>query len=317
MSKYTHSQLRTPLTPRNIPSQHKEQKHATSIQPPKTPADRTSTSIAKWTSPDNATTGKDLICSWLCLPHSRFGIEYDLGSTTTTQTPLPTEKLKSGMSILKLAATRLPFEFKMQDLKTVLDSQYSHGAGLVYVREFLEPQDPDFPHSARALNARVVVHAKDLSQEQVGRLRILIMSKRRQSALVSTLKCFASFSNTRQVLDYFQSFKQYYAKTRNHGKKLDALLSLTIALCRFNGWMFRMDLCRSRSKMVEGLATRWKNLLATQTAGELELDVGFSFPAVLHLLQGFKHFVETAPTYGDPKMVFRYHPPALASEYDG
>jgi hypothetical protein len=67
--------------------------------------------------------------------------------------------------------------------------------------------------------------------------------------------------------------------------------------------------------MVEGLATRFKNLLATKTPEELDLDEEFSFPAVLHLLEVFRATVESAPTYGDPKMVFKYRPAVLASEH--
>lgn len=279
--------------------------------------------------------------SWLNLPNSQYSIHYELGSARISRNDILSLSSNSsssgnqcdGMSILQLVASKSPFELKMQELKSVLQENYPHGAGLLYVREFFEPIDPDFPlarnnvvagggcsnssivtvdneNSSNGRPPAVVIHVSTLSREQVSRLRLLIVGAKRREVLVSTLRFYSTLPYYCQasVVDHFESFKSTYAKTRDHRKKVDSLLAVTLALHRYRGWMYRLDRGLGRSKMVESLATRWKNLLSTKTPIEMGLDTEFSFPAVMALLQDFKRVVEDAPTYGDPKMVFKYEP---------
>lgn len=293
----------------------------------------------KTTSLQESTVAPDevYIKSWLSLPSSQYCIHYELGSAKTSLSNIlgstsssSSVKEGDGISMLQLVASKSPFELKMQELNTVLQGRYPHGAGLVYVREFLEPGDPDFPHARN--NGRgggdingdgaiatgnksdaqcQVVHVSTLSREQVGRLRLLIVDDKRRAVLISTLRFYSMLPYNGQsgVVDHFESFKSMYTKTRDHRKKLDGLLAVTLALRKYSGWMYILDRGLGRSKMVESLATRWKNLLSTRTPEELGLDTEFSYPAVLTLLQDFKRTVESAPTYGDPKMLFKYEPP--------
>lgn len=243
----------------------------------------------------------------------------------------------NGMSILQLAASTSPFELKMHELKSVLQDKYPHGAGLVYVREFLEPTDLDFPltgnnggttgggcnnnvrttadneNNSNGQYPAVVIHVSTLSRGQVSRLRLLIVGDKRREVLVSTLRIYSTlpYNGQASVVDYFESFKLAYAKTRDHSKKVDSLIAVTLALYKYRGWMYRLDRGLGRSKMVESLATRWKNLLSTKSPEEMGLDTEFSFPAVLTLLEDFKRVVEAAPTYGDPKVAFKYEPAPL------
>jgi hypothetical protein len=280
------------------------------------------------------------IKSWLNLPNSQYCIQYELGSARTSRNDILSSSSSSssldqckGITILQLVASKSPFELKMQELKSVLQQKYPQGAGLVYVREFLEPADPDFPlarttgvagggcsssgaalvnneNNSNGQCPTLVVHVSTLSREQVGRLRLLIVGDKRRDVLVSTLRFYSTlpYHSQASVVDHFESFKAAYAKTRDHRKKVDSLLAVTMALHKYRGWMYRLDRGLGRSKMVESLATRWKNLLSTKTPMEMGLDEEFSFPAVMALLQDFKRTVESAPTYGDPKMVFKFDP---------
>jgi hypothetical protein len=280
---------------------------------------------------------EEYVKNWLTLPNSQYCIQYELGSATTSRASIlstsPSALLSKsdGISMLQLVASKTPFELKMQELRTVLQAKYPRGAGLVYIREFLEPTDPEFPHVRIGRGARgecsgavpvvnenhsnaqgptAVIPVSTLSREQVGRLRLLIVSDKRRDVLISTLRFYSMlpYHGRDTVFDHFESFKSTYAKTRDHRKKLDVLLAVTMALHKHRGWMYRMDRGLGRSKMVESLATRWKNLLSTKTPEELALDPEFSYPAVLMLLQDFKRTVEAAPTYGDPRMLFKYEP---------
>lgn len=247
-----------------------------------------------------------LMRSWLTLPHSQFGILYDLGSTRMYETEPPMSN-ENGMAVLQMAANRCPFELKMQELKNVISTKYPQkGAGLVYTREIFEPQDPEYG-PPWILGPRVDVRV--ISQKQVNRLRIMICDENLREAMFSFANYFySSLENYAacNVVDYFELWKKKYRQLKADRVKFNRIFCFTFCLQQFCGWMYRMERGLGRSKMVEGLAIRWKNLLKTTTPEELGLDMEFSYPAVEALLQSFKVKIEMAPTFGDPKMIFQY-----------
>jgi hypothetical protein len=206
------------------------------------------------------------------------------------------------MAILQMAVNKCPFELKMQELKNVLLTKYPTGAGLVYIREIFEPQDPGW----QSLGPTVDVTS--ITQEQMSRLRLMICDEKRREEMLSYLSFYGTVPHEAacNVVDHFDAFKKKYAKLRDHRVKFNRIFCFTFCLKQFDGWMYRMERGWGRSRMVEGLATRWKNLLNSRTPHELGLDTEFSYPAVKTLLEIFKVKVELAPTYGDPRMVFKY-----------
>jgi hypothetical protein len=236
------------------------------------------------------------IAKWLTLPPSEFGIYYELGSTKLYKHP-PT-----GMSMLQMAANKCPFELKMQELKDIFSSKYPKGAGLIYVREIFERHDPDYGGNGTTVDVTTI------TQEQMNRLRLVIAPVDLREAMVKVLSFYhqSPFFAASIVLDHFLSFKKTYGKLRDHREKFNQLFGFTFALHKFDEWLYRMERGFGRSKMVDGLATRWKNLFKHRTPEELDLDLACSYPAVLFLLQSFKVKVERAPTFGDPPMLFKY-----------
>jgi hypothetical protein len=209
------------------------------------------------------------------------------------------------MAILQMAVNKCPFELKMQELKSVLSTKYPTGAGLVYVREVFEPQDPEY---GPPWQLGSTVDVTSITQEQMSRLRLMICDEKRREVMLSYLSFYGKlpYESACNVVDHFDAFKKKYSKVRDHRVKFNRIFCFTFCLKKFDGWMYRMERGWGRSRMVEGLATRWKNLLNSRTPQELGLDTEFSFLAVKTLLQSFKVKVELAPTYGDPRMVFKY-----------
>jgi hypothetical protein len=236
------------------------------------------------------------IAKCLTLPQSEFGIHYDLGSTKLYKHP-PT-----GMSMLQMAANKCPFELKMQEVKDICSSKGPKGAGLVYVREIFERHDPDYRGDGTTVDVTTI------TQEQMNRLRLVIAPVGLREAMVKGFRFYlqSPFFASSIVVDHFLSFKKTYAKVRDHREKFNQLFGFTFALHKFDEWLYRMERGLGRSKMVDGLATRWKNILKHRTPEELDLDVACSYPAVIFLLQSFKAKVERAPTFGDPPMLFKY-----------
>ena len=249
------------------------------------------------------TSSELLIKQWLVLPQSLYGINYDLGTSTTL---IRTQDI-SGISILEMAANKSPFELKMQQLRNLLQSKYPQGASLVFVREIFEPGDVDYAFSS-SLPRPPSVDVTKLARHQVDRLRLMVIPANRQAILMSYLSTFEMlpFDGSIKVADHFSTFRFKYSKIRDCRVKFSQLFCFTFALNRYDGWMYRQDNDWGRQKVVEGLALRWKNLLKFRSPDELGIDRDFSYPAVLSLLLTFKRKVERLPTYDEPRMLFKY-----------
>jgi hypothetical protein len=243
---------------------------------------------------------------WLTLPQSQYDIQYDLGSTTTAATK-PYSEMQNGIFMLAMVARKCPFELRMQELRHVLRSHYPSGASLIYVREIFEPSDPEF--RAPSLMKSPIVDVTTITREQIDRLRFVIVDEPCREIMISYLGYYERLHYTNvafQVVDDFSRFKSKYSKIKESREKFIKLFCFTFTLHRFDSWMHRIERGWGRQRMVEGIAKRWKNLLSNRTPEELGLDTKFSYPAVVALLQSFKRKVESAPTYGDPLMKFKY-----------
>jgi hypothetical protein len=243
---------------------------------------------------------------WLTLPQSQYGIKYDLGSTTTATKPY--SEMENGILMLAMVARKSPFELRMQELRHVLRSHYPSGASLIYVREVFEPSDPEF--SPPSLMKSPTVDVTTITREQIDRLRFVIVDEPCREIMISYLGYYERLHYTNvafQVVDDFSRFKIKYSKIKESREKFIKLFCFTFILQRFDSWMRRIERGGwGRQRMVDGIAKRWKNLLYNRTPEELGLDTNFSYPAVVALLQCFKRKVESAPTYGDPSMKFKY-----------
>jgi hypothetical protein len=240
---------------------------------------------------------------WLTLPQSQYGIQYDLGSTTTTAT---NSEMGNGIFMLAMVARKCPFELRMQELRQVLRSNYPSGASLIYVREIFEPSDPEL---RAQLKDSLTVDVTTITREQIDRLRFMIVDQPCREIMISYLGYYERLHYTNvalQVVDDFSRFKIKYSKIKESREKFIKLFCFTFALKRFDSWMHRIERGWGRQRMVEGIAKRWKNLLNNRTPEELQLDTKFSYPAVIALLRSFKRKVESAPTHGDPSMKFKY-----------
>jgi hypothetical protein len=243
---------------------------------------------------------------WLVLPQSRYGIHYELGCTMTST---DSHGMTSGISMLHMAAQKSPFEMKMQQLRYLLQTKYPKGASLIYVREIFEPTDHDFGMTSSMLPRPQSIDVTKLTRQQVDRIRLMVVDDQRRETMTSFLSFYQVQpfpSRALQAVDHFADFKTKYSKIRDFKMKFNRLFSFTFTLNRFDGWLYRVDRGWGRQKLVEGVALRWKNLLKSHTPDELGIDEDFSFQAVLALLQIFKNKVESAPTFGDPQMVFKF-----------
>ena len=133
--------------------------------------------------------------------------------------------------------------------------------------------------------------------------------KRRETVLsyVSFYSSLPPHMAACNFVDHFELFKKKYSKLRDHRVKFNRIFGFTLCLYKFDAWLYRMERGWGKLRMVEGLATRWKNLLSNgRTPQDLGLDMEFSYPATRMLLASLKRKIELAPTFGDPRMVFQY-----------
>lgn len=285
-----------------------------------------------------------LLC-WVELPTSRFGIEYVLPK------PVMTPRLGGGGgddqddSNSKNLFTRnfkwkqkSPFE-AMLELLNYVTMRYPKDTAILYIREIFEPQDSEYGF------LDPTVAASRLSQEQVDRLRIMILPQRREEILVAYLdhyKEVAGSNNNKynnNVIQNFSGFQRRYSCCKNLKEKVDLLFGFSFAIQRYSSWMYvtttddssnddnnksdRENVVmkiRSIEKMVAALARHWRNLFMKKSSPEeLGLDREFSYPAVFSFLESFKLQVESIDTKGLPafKFVFESSTSSPRSIADG
>lgn len=271
-----------------------------------------------------------LLC-WVELPTSRFGIEYVLPK------PVMTPRLRGGggddeddsNSNNKNRFTRnfrwkqkSPFE-TMLELLNHVTMRYPEDTAILYIREIFEPQDSEYGF------LDPTVAASRLSQEQVDRLRIMILPQRREEILVAYLDHYKEVAGSNDnkynnnVIKNFAGFQRRYSCCKNLKEKVDLLFGFSFAIQRYSSWMYITSTAdnsndnnnnserenvimqiRTVEKMVAALARHWRNLFMKSSPEELGLDREFSYPAVFSFLKSFKLQVESLDTKGLPAFKF-------------
>jgi hypothetical protein len=263
--------------------------------------------------------------SWVDLPDSRYDIVYALEkpkgtSSNRNRLPLRARNTLETKEGAKKTSRGSPFERMLDNLNLVTRrSQYPEGTAIMYIREIFEPSDPEF----EVVGAKV--NSSQLSQEQVDRLRIMIVPERREEILVAYLDYYniadkrvayldsydmaykraRIFIESTQVVRHFDVFERRYASTRDPKEKLDLLFGFSFAIKKYSAWMYRYEGARSRKKMLTSLARHWRNLVMNPPQ-ELGLDEEFSYPALLAFLRGFKRQAESIETFDEPPIKFKF-----------
>ena len=215
--------------------------------------------------------------TWVELPKSKFGIKYVLGDFPSNEPPRVTAT--KGAPILwmnsrKKPSKLSPFERMLLDLDEVTRREgHADGTALMYIREIFEPGDSEYDYIGD------YVCASQLSQEQVDRLRIMVLPKRREEILVSYLHQFKEKStddlyknitfNDQSVFEYFDSFHLQYLAIDDPKLKFDVLFGFSFALKHRSEWIFQYENQRRREKMIESLGRHWRYLHGRHTAEEL------------------------------------------------
>jgi len=222
--------------------------------------------------------------TWVELPSSKYDIEYvltkDMAISSSKQIlPLnPKRAIKryfqrSSYKIWKRTSKMSPFEMKISDLNRVTRRDgYGDGTAVMYIREIFEPGDVEYDY------INDYVFAAQLSQEQVDRLRIMILPQRREEILVSYLDFYKNanqqehiFNESTDVVRHFEGFHRRYSElAAEEGKeKFDFLFCFTFTIKTYCGWILKFESTKKRTTMIGILAKHWRKLLGKYTPAEL------------------------------------------------
>ena len=262
--------------------------------------------------------------TWVELPDSKYGIEYSLEMAVherVKQSRLPLRAKNSfgiRSRIKKKPSRHSPFETMLGSLNLVTRrSQHPDGTAIMYIREIFEPGDLEFDFIGAKVNT------SQLSQEQIDRIRIMILPERREEVLVAYLNYYDMiskedhiFNESADVLRHFDGFKRRYSSTRCVQDKFDLLFGFSFAIKKYSGWMYRDEPMRAKEKMVAALARHWRNLLRKNSPEQLGLDAEFSFPALVTFLRCFKRHTESIETVGDPPIKFVFEAEEIHISFD-
>jgi hypothetical protein len=260
---------------------------------------------------------KNIRDMWVDLPESKFGIEYALGGETKQWKQQQRLDPKDGVfnkihrsikigaatvsrrrrAVLPRVSLLSPFETALDDLMRVIQRDgHPDGTAVVYIREILEPGDWEFDH----ISQHSYVCATQLSQEQVDRLRIMVLPKRREEILVTYLDEFRTALQNEEgcndadgVHRPSEAFDSRYIAITDEKDKFDLLFGFTYALKKNTGWMFRLESPGRIEEIFSSLANHWRRLLGRYKPEELGYDREFSYPALLTFLEEFKRQAES------------------------
>jgi hypothetical protein len=146
----------------------------------------------------------------------------------------------------------------------------------MYIREIFEPGDAEYDYIGD------YVCAAQLSQEQVDRLRIIILPPKREDILVAYLDHYKNanqqhhiFNESTDVVRHFEGFHRRYLKlAEDEGKeKFDLLFSFTFAIKIYSGWILKFESTRKRATMIASLAKHWRRLFGKYTPAELGMVI--------------------------------------------
>ena len=187
------------------------------------------------------------ISPYIELPESRYGIKYTMKKETEGMQAKKTthQSLRRWMSFPtkrfhNVSRRMSPFERLMEELNhIVLKDKHPVGTALMYIREIFEPTDAEFPL------LDVEVDVRHLSQDQVNRLRIMIVPKRREEILLAFLDYYGAKNGgiaqaASNVIKHFNGFKRRYATVNDIKEKLDLLFGFrTQSNCTQDGCLVK------------------------------------------------------------------------------
>lgn len=244
--------------------------------------------------------------TWVELPSSRYGIEYvwmkgiddgDSSSLTSRQIlPLNSKDIikhyfrRTGHKLWKRNSRVSPFETKLHELDHVTRRDgYGDGTAVMYIREIFEPGDLEYDYVGD------YVCAAELSQEQVDRLRIMILPRRREELLLSYLDFYKAtnqqdyiFNESTDVIRHFEGFHRRYLGLSGDlaAEKFNLLFCFTFAIKTYSGWIIKFESNKKRTTMIATLAKLWRKLLGNYTPAELgTIDQSCSFAGLKELTQ--------------------------------
>lgn len=247
-------------------------------------------------------------CHWVELPESSFGIQYEMPRPVTTRLAsnrseastksvfsFSNERITKRSKVKQITRTT-PFDVMMTALNHVT-SRFPNDTAIVYIREILEPGDPEYGFLGTA-----PVRTSILSQKQVQRIRLLIVPQRREEILVAYLDHYKILHATNalvhrkfssQVVQHFCGFQKRYSSSTSVEERFDLLFGFSFAIHKYSAWMYEYERKRSREKLLSALARHWRHLLMKHSPEELGLDAEFSYPAVFSFLDRFKQQIES------------------------
>ena len=198
----------------------------------------------------------------------------------TPPSPPPRKKLKTMKS---------PYELLMERLQT--KSNAIGGIGYSLVRGVSPAMDQDDHAEQEEEN----FNPNLCSQTQVDHVRILIVTQDRQEEMTSMARHFQEMSETStelasHVWDTWRLFQCKYRNQKCWNVKLNMLLGFTDAIKDYDEWM--VSTAYPWNDLTLGLGRLWKALLKKEPE-ELGVDVEFTLPAILCLLQDFQEQVES------------------------
>lgn len=219
------------------------------------------------------------------------------GTSCVTQPQDPKESVPSTVS-------KSPVEMYFDRLRSVIERMGAEGSMIIQGVD-QEEDDDDDESETKEISPKSKKAKKELTAEQVAKLRHIVVTKRREAALEKMGKVVLGEQYGDSVMMFNTSFSyeilesipkeiEKIKRKKDPSERFDLLFGLTYHLNRYDTWLNDYEDSAGVKSLITKLGNTWKKLLA-MSDDELKIDPEFTRPGVMKYLEQFAETCSDAP----------------------
>ena len=217
-----------------------------------------------------------------------------------------TDSKKQKTTITEIKEDETPYKLFFIKLKKFAKEQKDVLAPMI-IKGVSKPREDDEDYDEDEDEEETEEDKANYTQEQVETMRFILITKKRRDKLnemnefvLQDEEVFNTAFSYR-IRKSFPAMKRMRNKMKNWSDKFDLLFAYTYTVSQYNNWV--QDNEGDMNGVVDGLGRLWKHMLK-KSDKELGIDLEYTRPGILELLESFKKVIDSADA--EPDYEFNY-----------
>jgi hypothetical protein len=217
-----------------------------------------------------------------------------------------TDSKKQKTTITEIKEDETPYKLFFIKLKKFAKEQKDVLAPMM-IKGVSKPREDDEDYDEDEDEEETEEDKANYTQEQVETMRFILITKKRRDKLnemnefvLQDEEVFNTAFSYR-IRKSFPAMKRMRNKMKNWSDKFDLLFAYTYTVSQYNNWV--QDNEGDMNGVVDGLGRLWKHMLK-KSDKELGIDLEYTRPGILELLESFKKVIDSADA--EPDYEFNY-----------